>query len=58
MEKEKKLPMTMLLQRKAIRLYPDGVSVGIYYSKDLDQYFAVTARGQTINNSISEEEDV
>lgn len=50
-----KLPMVMVLTRKSIRLFPNDVAVGVYYSSDLDQYFAISTRGQSTN--VSEETD-
>lgn len=47
----KKLPMLLVLQRKSIRLYPKNITVGLYYSKDLDQYFAISSEDQSINIS-------
>lgn len=34
-------PYVLILQRKAIRLYPNNVSVALYYNKQLDKYFSV-----------------
>lgn len=52
----KKLPMTALLQRKSIRLFPNDVMVGIYYSTDLDKYIVLSTQGQ-VNNVNEEIED-
>lgn len=50
-----KLPITILLRRKAVRLYPDGVSIGIYYSEDMNQYIALTSQpGNQNQNNIGE----
>jgi len=34
-------PFTLILKREAIRLYPNGTKVALYYSKKLDKYFSV-----------------
>lgn len=34
-------PFTLLLKRKAIRLYPNRTKVAMYYNKQLDRYFTV-----------------
>ena len=54
----KKLPMVMFMKRKSIRVYPNGIKVGVYYNPDLDQYFAISTRGQSVMSSeeINEEQ--
>ena len=34
-------PVVLMLKRKAVRLYPDGQKVALYYNKQLDKYFSV-----------------
>ena len=34
-------PYTLLLKREAIRMYPNGTKIALYYSKKLDKYFSV-----------------
>ena len=34
-------PYVLLLKRKAIRLYPDGTKIALYYNKQLKKYFSV-----------------
>ena len=34
-------PFTLVLRRKAIRLYPDKTKVALYYNQKLDKYFSV-----------------
>jgi hypothetical protein len=48
-------PYVLLLKRKAIRMYPDGTKVALYYNKQLDKYFSV-AYGPGINTAIQAEE--
>lgn len=56
-----KLPNILMLQRKSIRMFPGGISVGLYYSSELDQYItisnstkAVTEEKETDNVSDSD----
>ena len=35
------MPSILILKRKAIRVYPGGQNVGLYYSQQLDKYVAV-----------------
>ena len=37
----KALPVTIILRRKAIRIYPDNQKVGLYYSQLLDKYITI-----------------
>ena len=34
-------PFVLLLKRKAIRLYPDGAKVALYYNDKIDKYFSL-----------------
>jgi hypothetical protein len=34
-------PVVLMLKRKAVRLYPDGQKVALYYNKQLDKLFSV-----------------
>jgi hypothetical protein len=34
-------PYVLLLKRKAIRLYPDGTKIALYYNKQINKYFSV-----------------
>jgi len=38
---DKDPPFVLVLNRKAIRLYPNDIKVAIYYNKKLDKYFSV-----------------
>ena len=35
------MPVVLVLKRKAIRVYPNGVKVGLYYSDRLKKYVSV-----------------
>ena len=35
------MPTVLMLKRKAVRVYPGGQNVGLYYSQQLDKYVAV-----------------
>lgn len=43
------MPSILVLKRKAIRVYPGGQNVGLYYSQQLDKYVAVPFGGQDKN---------
>lgn len=47
-----KLPHVLMLQRKSIRMFPDGVMVGLYYSKDLKKYFTITNQADPIGEEL------
>lgn len=34
-------PVVLMLKRKAVRLYPDGQKIALYYNKQLEKYFSV-----------------
>ena len=34
-------PFVLLLKRKAIRMYPDGTKIALYYNDKLDKYFSL-----------------
>lgn len=38
---KKTLPQVLLLKRKFIQKFPNGIDVGLYYSEELKQYFSV-----------------
>lgn len=55
-------PYVLLLKRKAIRLYPDGTKIALYYNKQINKFFSVpydtpieTASIQAENTEITEE---
>ena len=35
-------PIIMVIKRKAVRLYPDGTRIALYYSEKMKRYFSVT----------------
>ena len=44
-------PYVLLLKRKAIRMYPDGTKIALYYNKQINKFFSVpydTPTGTTI----------
>ena len=45
----------LLLRRKAIRMYPDGTRIALYYNKQFDKHFTVPY-GPAINAPIQAEE--
>lgn len=48
-------PFTLMLKREAIRMYPNGTKIALYYSKKLDKYFSVP---YGVDASIQAEETV
>jgi hypothetical protein len=50
-------PYVLLLKRKAIRLYPDGTKIALYYNKQINKYFSVPY-DSPIDASIQAEEVV
>jgi hypothetical protein len=48
-------PAVLVVKRKAIRLYPDGTRVALYWSDKLKKYFSVPY-GPAIDSSIQAEE--
>lgn len=48
-------PAVLVVKRKAVRLYPDGTRVALYWSDKLKKYFSVPY-GPTIDSSIQAEE--
>lgn len=48
-------PAMLLLRRKAIRMYPDGTRIALYYNKQFDKHFTVPY-GPAINAPIQAEE--
>ena len=50
-------PYVLLLKRKAIRVYPDGTKIALYYNKQINKYFSVPY-DSPIDASIQAEEVV
>ena len=48
-------PFVLLLKRKAIRLYPDGTKVALYYNDKIDKYFSLPY-GDAVDAPIQAEE--
>ena len=48
-------PFVLLLKRKAIRLYPDGTRVALYYNDKIDKYFSLPY-GDAVDAPIQAEE--
>lgn len=51
-------PVLVILRRKAIRLFPDGKKVGLYYSDKMKRYLSIPSTGDAIAEEIVELEDV
>lgn len=51
------MPSILVLKRKAIRIYPGGKNVGLYYSQQLDKYVAVPFGGKEDQNVIQMAEE-
>ena len=54
---EKDPPFVLVLNRKAIRLYPNDIKVAIYYNKKLDRYFSVPY-GSGVTAPVQQAEEV
>jgi len=52
---DKDPPFVLVLNRRAIRLYPNDIKVAIYYNKKLDKYFSIPY-GSGVNAPIQAEE--
>ena len=51
------LPFVLVLRRKAIRMYPEGTRVALYYNERLNRYFSVPySSGSLDRNPIQAEE--
>lgn len=51
------LPFVLVLRRKAIRMYPEGTRVALYYNERLNRYFSVPySAGSLDRNPIQAEE--
>ena len=55
LDADKDPPFVLVLNRKAIRLYPNDIKVAIYYNKKLDKYFSIPY-GSGVNAPIQAEE--
>ena len=59
MEEKVNPPFVLVLKRKAIRYYPEGITNVMYYSDRLNRYFSVPYSAETpMNNPIQAEEVV
>ena len=54
---DKDPPFVLVLNRKAIRLYPNDIKVAIYYNKKLDRYFSVPY-GSGVTTPVQQAEEV
>jgi hypothetical protein len=51
------LPFVLVLRRKAIRMYPEGTRVALYYNERLNRYFSVPYSAENLSkNPIQAEE--
>ena len=48
-------PFVLVLKRKAIRPYPGGTKIALYYNKNLDKYFSIPY-GKGMDNVVQAEE--
>jgi hypothetical protein len=54
---DKDPPYTIILKREAIRLFPNGTKIALYYNKKLDRYFSIPY-GEGVNAPIQAEETI
>jgi hypothetical protein len=45
-------PVLLILRRKAIRLFPDGRKVALYYADKLQRYFSVPSTGDIVSEDL------
>ena len=48
-------PVLILLRRKAIRLFPDGKKVGLYYADKLKRYISIPSTGDAVSEDMLQE---
>ena len=51
-------PMTLLLKRKAIRLYPDDTKIALYYNDKLKKYFSIPYSSDKPIDAVTQTEEV
>lgn len=51
----KAFPVLILLRRKAIRLFPDGKKVGLYFSDKLNRYISIPSTGDAVSEDMLDE---
>ena len=54
---DKDPPYTIILKREAIRLFPNGTKIALYYNKKLDRYFSIPY-GEGVKAPIQAEETI
>jgi hypothetical protein len=55
---QKEAPSVLLLKRKAIRVFPDGQKVALYYAQAIDKYVSIPYNEIGINEQVELEENV
>ena len=48
-------PFALILKRKSIRLYPNGVKIALYYNEKLNKYFSVPYSTDGISSTVQAE---
>ncbi len=56
--KVKNHPFVLVLKRKAIRPYPGGTKIALYYNKQIDKYFSVPYGPKMADNVLQAEEEI
>jgi len=56
--KVKDPPFVLVLKRKAIRPYPGGTKIALYYNKQIDKYFSVPYGPKMADNVLQAEEEI
>jgi hypothetical protein len=57
LQEDKDPPMVLVIKRKAIRMYPDGTRIALYFNQRLNKYFSVPYKyGEGIDAPIQAEE--
>ena len=56
LQEDKDPPMVLVIKRKAIRMYPDGTRIALYFNERLNKYFSVPYRhGEGIDAPVQAE---
>jgi hypothetical protein len=50
---DKSIPVIVMLKREAIRTYPNGQKIGLYYSQQLDKHFSIPFSQNSDNMQVS-----
>ena len=52
------IPSIIMLKRKAIRVFPDGQKIGLYYAQALDKYVSIPFEGINVSEEVEQLDEV